>query len=152
MASPRTPSGSDAFHPTDDPRGTEWARRRLLAAGADRLPRQPWQQATEPAADHTLLWFALWRANAADPDDGDARPEELRAALRLIESARSDLDALESALMFVARAEGLTWPEIAEQLGVRSPQAAQQRFQRVSGRAHAGTSDTAPAAGPEGAG
>ena len=58
-----------------------------------------------------------------------------RAALQLIESARAELDALETGLLFVARAEGLTWPQIAERLGVRSPQAAQQRFERVSQRA-----------------
>ncbi|CAL9616599.1 hypothetical protein SUDANB121_05768 [Nocardiopsis dassonvillei] len=106
------------------------ARRRLLESGADRLPRLPWAPQGMPD-DATLLRFALWRANSAV---GEADHDDLRAALRLLESARGELDALEAGLMLIARAEGLTWPDIAKQLGVRSPQAAQQRFQRVSAR------------------
>lgn len=84
-----------------------------------------------PLDDATLIRFAVWRANSAV---GSASRDDLRAAVRLLESARADLDALESAVLFIARAEGLTWPEIASELGVRSPQAAQQRYQRVSTR------------------
>ncbi|WP_206682250.1 hypothetical protein [Dietzia sp. B19] len=84
--------------------------------------------------DVTLLRFAVWRANSVV---GEASHEDVRAALALLASARADLDALESGLMLIARAEGLTWPDIAKQLGVKSPQAAQQRFQRVSTRAQA---------------
>lgn len=109
------------------------ARRRLIDAGAEQLPRFPWQSSTNiPPDDVSLLRFAMWRANSSV---GEASHDEIRAALRLVESARADLDALESGLMLIARAEGLTWPDIAEQLGVKSPQAAQQRFQRVSTRA-----------------
>lgn len=115
------------------------ARQRLLEAGADDLPRFPWQHTKAPADDSTLLRYALWRANASV---GAADHDDLRAALRLIDSARSDLDALEAGLLLVARAEGLTWPDVAEQLGVRSPQAAQQRFQRVSSRSIAGDPDS----------
>lgn len=79
----------------------------------------------------TLLRYALWRANQKTDT---ASTEELRAALRLIESARSDLDTLEVALLLTARAEGLTWSQISEELGLRSPQAAQQRYQRVAQR------------------
>ncbi|GAA1681802.1 hypothetical protein GCM10010977_31510 [Citricoccus zhacaiensis] len=111
------------------------ARRRLLDAGADGLPRFPWQRAGSPPDDLTLLRYALERANAAL---GRADHEELRAALQLVDSARADLDALEAGLLLVARAEGLTWPDIAQQLGVNSPQAAQQRFQRVSSRTESG--------------
>ena len=80
----------------------------------------------------------MWRANASV---GAASHEDLGAALTLIRAARSDLDALEAGLIFIARAEGLTWPEVAQHLGVRSPQAAQQRFQRVSTRAQDAGSD-----------
>lgn len=139
---PPSAFGPVSPHPSDDPRGTESARRRLLDSGADRLPHQPWQHPAAPAEDLTLLRYALWRANAGAPTGGGADLKDLRAALRLVESARSDLDALEAALLLVARAEGLTWPDIAEQLGVRSPQAAQQRFQRVSNRTPSGTEGT----------
>lgn len=111
------------------------ARQRLVRSGADRLPSVPWLPLGAVPDDVTLLRFAMWRANSSV---GDASHEQLRAALRLVESARADLDALESGLMLIARAEGLTWPDIAQQLGVRSPQAAQQRFQRVSTRAQTG--------------
>lgn len=114
------------------------ARRRLFESGADRLPRPPWLPAKAVHDDVTLLRFAMWQANSAV---GEAAHEDLRAALKLVESARADLDALEAGLMLIARAEGLTWPDIAKQLGVKSPQAAQQRFQRVSTRSQ--TSDGA---------
>lgn len=120
--------------PNESAEGQEFAsaRRRLLDAGADRLPRFPWQSSNVPPDDVSLLRFAMWQANSTV---GEASHENLRAALKLLDSARSELDGLEAGLMLIARAEGLTWPVIAEQLGVRSPQAAQQRFQRVSTRA-----------------
>lgn len=107
------------------------ARQRLLDSGADDLPRLPWQRAGSPPDDQTLLRFALERANSTV---GTADHDDLRAALRLVESAREDLAALEAGLLLVSRAEGLTWPDIAQQLGVKSPQAAQQRFLRASSR------------------
>ncbi len=79
-------------------------------------------------------------ANAAA---GQALHDDIRAALSLIETAREDLDALESALILIARAEWLTWPDIAHQLRVRTPQAAQQRFRRVSTRVQSGDDDEA---------
>ncbi len=85
-----------------------------------------------PHDDATLIRYALWRANSREGLDV---PRDLHAALTLLESARAEMDALEAGLLFVARAEGLTWPEIAKHLGVRSPQAAQQRFERVTSRA-----------------
>lgn len=108
------------------------ARQQLLDAGAEQLPRFPWQPSGVKPDDVSLLRFAMWQANSSV---GEASHNDIRAALRLVESARADLDGLESGLMLIARAEGLTWPDIAEQLGVKSPQAAQQRFQRVATRA-----------------
>lgn len=119
------------------------ARRRLRESGADRLPPLPWSPSHGMPDDLTLLRFAMWQANS---NVGNASHDDLRAALTLLESARADLDAIESGLILIARAEGLTWPDIADQLGVKSPQAAQQRFQRVSTRARAGGDDTAEAA------
>ena len=107
------------------------ARRQLLDSGADELPRMPWQPPGVGPDDVTLLRFAMRQANASV---GEASHQDLRAALSLIRTARADLDALEAGLILIARAEGLTWPEVARHLGVRSPQAAQQRFQRVSSR------------------
>lgn len=111
--------------PVDD------ARRVLLDAGAAELPRMPWQHPSAPAEDALLLRYALQRAGGRI---GQGRTDELRAALRLLEAARSDLDSLEAALLLSARAEGMTWTEIAEDLGLRSAQAAQQRSRRLDER------------------
>lgn len=116
----------------DELNEVDFARQRLGRSGADRLPSLPWLPPGSMPDDVTLLRFAMWRANSAV---GEASHDDVRAALTLLESARADLDALEAGLMLIARAEGLTWPDIAKQLGVKSPQAAQQRFQRVSTRA-----------------
>lgn len=109
----------------------EAARQRLIAAGARELPRLPWQHPKEPPDDVTLLRFALWRANQ---QVGSVPADQLAAALALIDAARESLDTLETALLFTARAEGWTWPQVAGALGVRTPQAAQQRYQRASRR------------------
>lgn len=130
----------DAAGPADPADG---ARRRLRAAGARDLPRQPWQHPAEPPEAVTLLRYALWRANRAGTA---ASLEELDAALSMIETARADLDSLEVALLLTARAEGMTWAEVSQSLGLRSPQAAQQRFQRISQRPTVGTTGTDGAA------
>ena len=99
-------------------------------AGGD-LPALPWMVGRVPHDDTTLIRYAVWRSNSTRGLDV---PRDLFAALRLVESARAEMDALEAGLLFVARAEGLTWQQIAEHLGVRSPQAAQQRFERITAR------------------
>ena len=112
----------------------------LLAAGADGFARRPWQHPNEAPDDATLARFALWRAAG---QVGTARTSEVEAGLALIDSARSDLESVESALVFTARAEGLTWAQIAEAMGMRSPQAAQQRYQRAAERSPIGGDRTA---------
>src|SRR5699024_7549214 len=131
---------SESGHMHSDALRTE-ARRTLRTAGADALPHMPWQHPDAPPEDSTLLRFAVDRAGRRD---GRAGVGELRAALRLLDSARSDPDSLEAALLLTARAEGLTWAQIAEDLGLRSAQAAQQR----SRRAGAGSPSEASPADP----
>lgn len=111
--------------------GADSARALLLGRGANELGPRPWQHPNEGPEDATLVRFALWRATG---QAGSAQTSELEAGLALIESARSDLDTLEAALVLTARAEGLTWARIAETIGLRSPQAAQQRYQRTAER------------------
>ncbi|GAB94738.1 hypothetical protein BJY21_000121 [Kineosphaera limosa] len=133
---------------TENP-GAGEARRRLLDAGAAQLERPPWRHPNEaPVEDVVLLRFALWRASA---QPGPGALSQVEAALGLLESARSDLEALETALLFTARAEGLTWARIAELLGLRSAQAAQQRYQRISERPGRAGSDAGERAGADGA-
>ena len=114
-----------------DERGILDARSALLRAGAEDLARRPWQHPREMPDDVALARFALWRASRLV---GAGASPELEAGLALIDSARSELDAVEAALVFTARAEGMTWARIAETMGMRSPQAAQQRFQRSAER------------------
>jgi hypothetical protein len=103
------------------------ARARLLGAGAAALPRMPWLAGRQPPAAADLIRFALWQ--------GGAGPGDLLAALTLLPAARAEVDQAEAALLFTARAHGLSWSQISRAMGLGSPQAAQQRFGRITGRA-----------------
>lgn len=103
------------------------ARARLLRAGGDRLGERPWQRAPVPPSAVDLAHLALWRS-------ADLEPADVLAALALVPAARAEVDALESALLFVARGAGLTWAQIADATGFNSPQACQQHHTRVAGR------------------
>jgi hypothetical protein len=121
------------------------ARRRLLNAGAAALPRMPWCAQQQPPGAADLIQFALWRSRPG-PGGGAAgtavagggartSPDELLAALTLLPAARAEVDQTEAALLFAARSHGLSWSQISQAMGLGSPQAAQQRFGRVTGRA-----------------
>jgi hypothetical protein len=105
------------------------ARRRLLRAGAAAMPRPPWLHKRQPPSAVDLIQFALWRAGT-----GDLTDEDLSAALTLLPAARAEVDQVEAALLFAARADGLSWSRIARAIGLGSAQAAKQRFDRVAGR------------------
>jgi hypothetical protein len=120
------------------------ARGHLLRAGASSLPRPPWLPEQQPPAAADLIRFAVWRANAGghnanagghNANAGGIGGEGVLAALALLTAARAELDQTEAALLFTARAQGLSWPRISRAMGLGSPQAAQQRFDRVTGRA-----------------
>jgi hypothetical protein len=117
------------------------ARRRLLAAGAAGLPRMPWLAGRQPPAAADLVRFALWRSqvrsgagNGAARGHGGSGADDLVAALTLLPAARAEVDQTEAALLFTARAHGLSWAQISQAMGLGSPQAAQQRFGRITGR------------------
>jgi hypothetical protein len=105
------------------------ARRRLLDAGASALPRAPWLHRSQPPAAVDLVRFAVWRSTSTDAGEDD-----LLAALTLLAAARAEVDQMEAALLFTARGRGLSWSGISRALGLGSAQAAQQRFDRVTGR------------------
>ncbi|GAB3254302.1 hypothetical protein [Kineosporia babensis] len=107
----------------------ERARAAVNQAGAADLARRPWQHRNQPASDTDLVRFAAWSAGDRHPD-----PHLLEAGLRLLASARAELDQCEAGLLFAARAEGMTWPQIAGALDLSSPQAAQQRLSRVQAK------------------
>jgi hypothetical protein len=67
---------------------------------------------------------------AARPAEGEAA-----AALALIPGLRNDLDTAERRLIGILRGHGASWQAIADILGLRSRQAAEQRWLRLSGGA-----------------
>jgi hypothetical protein len=105
------------------------ARRQLLDAGASSLPRAPWRHGSQPPPAAELIQFALWRAQGRDVDEA-----VLLAALTLLAAARAEVDQAEAAVLWTARSAGLSWPRISRAMGLASAQAAQQRFDRVTGR------------------
>ena len=113
------------------------AARILLDRGASDLPPRPWLGERQPPSAIDLLQHVLWRSSGTG--GGEAVDGlDLRAALTVVSAARAEMDGLETALLFLARAEGLTWAQIAQGLGLRSAQAAQQRLDRLSGRPETG--------------
>ena len=100
------------------------AQNRLLDNGADQLPPRP---APAPPSAVDLTQYAVWRSSELTPD-------ELLGALSLLPAARAEVEGVEIGLLFGARSEGLTWAQIAEAMGFRSPQACQQYVNRLSAR------------------
>ena len=109
----------------------------LLDRGASGLPPRPWLAERQPPSAIDLIQHVLWRASGSGSGE-PATALDVRAGLTLISAARAEMDGLETALLFLARAERLTWPQIAQSLGLRSAQAAQQRLDRLSSRPEAG--------------
>ncbi|WP_246568126.1 DNA-binding protein [Polymorphospora rubra] len=103
------------------------ARDRLLDAGADELAPRPWRPPPVPASAVDLAHFALWRSTDLDR-------ESMLAALTLLPAARAEVDELEAGLLFAARSAGLTWAQMAQAIGLGSPQACQQRYERLTTR------------------
>jgi hypothetical protein len=81
-----------------------------------------------------LITFLAGGIVEADPDEPGVDQDDLLAALTLVPAARHDLEQVEAALLAAARGHGLTWAQIAFGLGLRSSQAAQQRYDRLTGR------------------
>jgi len=86
--------------------------------------------ASQASAEITRLMDQVLLASLDDPQF-DA--SNLLDALRLLIPARSALDRLEGQLIMKSRERGLSWQQIAESMEYDSPQAAQQRFQRLTG-------------------
>ncbi|GAA1868266.1 DNA-binding protein [Myceligenerans crystallogenes] len=103
------------------------AQDRLLAQGGDQIEPRPWRPAAMPPSAVDLTQYALWRSS-------DLGLDGVSSALTLLRAARAELESVEVALLFVARSEGMTWAQIAEAMGFRSPQACQQYVNRLSAR------------------
>ncbi|MER5864771.1 DNA-binding protein [Kitasatospora sp. NPDC002040] len=79
----------------------------------------------------------------AVPEEGAAPvdADDLAAALTLVQWARAEVDEWELGLLEMARGRGLTWQQIAVNLGLGSAQAARQRHKRLTERAPAQSAD-----------
>jgi hypothetical protein len=109
------------------------ARERLVELGPGRLDPRPWQPHPVPPSATDLIQAFLWwsgRTPAAAP----AQREGAIAALELLAAARAELDQLETGLLFTARGLDLTWAQMAQAMGLNSPQACQQRLDRLQTR------------------
>ncbi|WP_238156422.1 DNA-binding protein, partial [Streptomyces sp. TSRI0384-2] len=82
-----------------------------------------------------LVSYLLSGTALPEGDEPEVDPADVTAALTLVPSARADLDELETGLIRMARGRGMTWQEIAFGLGLGTPQAARQRYERLAGRA-----------------
>jgi glutathione S-transferase len=137
-------SGSDQ----DQAERERAAREVLLSAGADQLGRRPWQVGKMPSSAVDLLQFFLWRSGSAEFGAGADADREMTdavvAALQLLPAARAEIDHLETGLLFAARGLGLTWAQMADALGLNSPQACQQRLDRLTARSSRPTEGLAP--------
>ena len=107
------------------------ARNVLLGAGADSLERRPWQPKPVPPSAVDLIQYFVWQSSKAS---GAGEADQALAALGLLRAARAEVDQLETGLLFAARGLGLTWAQMATALGLNSPQACQQRLDRLLAR------------------
>ncbi|MER5640391.1 DNA-binding protein [Kitasatospora sp. NPDC002227] len=112
------------------------AERHAATDGQRRRQTNPYVLAPHEAV--RLVAFLL--SGAALPEEGEPEVDrdDITAALSLLPAVRAELDELEAGLLQMARGRGLTWPDIAFGLGLGTPQAARQRYERLAAR----TADT----------
>ncbi|MGW3497795.1 DNA-binding protein [Streptomyces sp. NPDC001020] len=104
------------------------------AATEEQRRRQVHPSVIAPHEAVRLVSFLL--SGAAQPDDGEPEVDQadVTAALSLVPLVRGEMDELEAGLLRMARGRGMTWPEIAFGLGLGTPQAARQRYERLATR------------------
>ena len=118
-----------------------WKRRAAAVSKAvERIESRfgyPWE--TEPFADLLARFAAAVSVHCAAADGGAAATEvpkpdadDVRAALRLVQEARDQVRHAEVMTIAAARDLDMTWKQIATDMGLESPQAAQQRYARRS--------------------
>lgn len=108
------------------------AQTRLTELAADAVAPRPWRPAPVPPSAVDLAQFAVWCSSELDA-------EALLHALTLLPAARAEVEGLEAGLLFTARSAGLTWAQIAQAMGFRSPQACQQHYTRLTARQDSGS-------------
>ncbi|MEV0279348.1 DNA-binding protein [Streptomyces sp. NPDC050610] len=90
-------------------------------------------------AHEAVRLVAFLLSGAALREDGEPEVDhaDITAALSLLPLVRGELDELEAGLLQMARGRGMTWPEVAFGLGLGTPQAARQRYERLLDRTEA---------------
>ncbi|MDG5801320.1 DNA-binding protein [Streptomyces ossamyceticus] len=139
---PSTPSGpSDPFTPpsADEARAQRTytslfriAERHAATDGQRR--RQVHPQVLGPHEAVRLVSFLLSGAALLEDGEPEVDRADITAALSLVALARAEMDELEVGLLEMARGRGMTWPDIAFGLGLQTPQAARQRYERLASR------------------
>ncbi|MEV0588100.1 DNA-binding protein [Nonomuraea sp. NPDC050310] len=105
------------------------------AATAEQRHRQVHPSVLAPHEAVRLVSFLLSGAAKLDADEPEVDHADVTAALSLVPLVRGEMDALEAALLQMARGRGMTWQEIAFGLGLGTAQAARQRAERLADRA-----------------
>lgn len=96
--------------------------------------RQVHPTALGPHEAIRLVSFLLSGAALVEEGEPEVDHADVTAALSLVPLARGEMDELEAGLLQMARGRGMTWPEVAFGLGLGTPQAARQRYERLVGR------------------
>ena len=96
--------------------------------------RQTHPSVVAPHEAVRLVTFLLSGAALLDEGEPEVDRADITAALSLVPLVRAELDELEASLLQMARGRGMTWPEIAFGLGLGTPQAARQRYERLADR------------------
>ncbi|MFE9926332.1 DNA-binding protein [Streptomyces sp. NPDC005774] len=81
-----------------------------------------------------LVAFLLSGAAQREGGEPEVDRDDITAALSLVPLVRGEMDELETGLLRMARGRGMTWQDIAFGLGLGTPQAARQRYERLSDR------------------
>jgi hypothetical protein len=104
------------------------------AATDEQRRRQTHPRVLGPHEAVRLVSFLL--SGAAQREEGEPEVDhaDITAALSLVPLVRGEMDELEAGLLRMARGRGMTWHEIAFGLGLGTPQAARQRYERLAGR------------------
>ncbi|MEV5881631.1 DNA-binding protein [Streptomyces sp. NPDC052020] len=125
------------------------------AATDEQRRRQTHPSVLAPHEAVRLVSFLLSGAAQREEGEPEVDQADITAALTLVPLVRGELDELETGLLRMARGRGMTWHEIAFGLGLGTPQAARQRYERLASRAATdpekaeGTGEAKVTEGPE---
>jgi hypothetical protein len=104
------------------------------AQTAERRARHSHPDMPSPDEMVKLMAVMVGGTVSPEPDEPGIDAVDLVAALTLIPQTRAEVDNIELALLKAARAQAMTWQDIAFALGLGTPQAARQRYDRLEAR------------------